>query len=112
MPADSALSVSIVTDDFMHCVCPEGFFGLECEVESDECGDHHCFNGGTCVTVGTEVDGGIVDHHCDCNTAKAENKSFAGRFCQYESSKFCDKTLGPDGIKFCVNGGTCKAVGE
>lgn len=100
------------TNDFMHCMCPEGFFGLECEVESQECGEHHCFNGGTCVTVGTEIEGGIVDHHCDCTSARTEEKSYAGRFCQYESSNFCDKTLGPNGLEFCVNGGTCKAVGE
>jgi len=100
------------TIDFMHCVCPEGFFGLTCEVESKECGEHHCFNGGTCVTIKTEVEGGVVDRHCDCTTAKTNESSYAGRFCQYESSNFCDKTLGPNGLEFCVNGGTCEAIGE
>lgn len=32
-------------EEAMHCRCPEGFFGLNCEVASKKCGDHHCFNG-------------------------------------------------------------------
>jgi hypothetical protein len=101
-----------MTDTFMHCVCPENYFGLTCEVESKECGGRHCFNGGTCLTVGTEGDGDGVARHCDCTTAKTENKSFAGQFCQYESTDFCDKALGPNGLQFCANGGTCKTVGK
>jgi hypothetical protein len=49
-----------------------------------------------------------VHHHCDCTTANTDDKSYAGRFCQYESSHFCEKELDLDGQAFCVNGGQCK----
>jgi hypothetical protein len=93
------------TDDSMHCLCPKGFFGLHCEVEGQECGNHHCFNGGMCVQVESE---GSIDFNCDCTSANTEYKSYAGRFCQYESSSFCVKNTDPNGQAFCVNGGECK----
>ena len=70
----------------------------------DACGDHHCFNGGTCVTVGGES-------YCDCTTATNNEQSFAGRFCQYEAGVFCEKNQDADGQAFCVNGGTCNTDG-
>lgn len=89
------------TEDFMYCQCPEKFYGLHCEVKSESCGDHHCFNGGNCVKVNGR-------HRCNCSAATTNETMYAGRFCQFESTAFCDKKNGPNGQAFCTNGGLCK----
>lgn len=32
-------------DDYRYCACQPGWFGLNCEVQGETCGDGHCFNG-------------------------------------------------------------------
>ena len=91
---------------YMYCHCPDGFDGPNCEIEKAPCGDNHCFNGGTCIE--RSVDGTVL-HHCDCSkTNNSGEKSFAGRFCQYEATSYCTKTSGLQGHLFCVNRGSCK----
>ena len=76
-------------DDYRYCVCPPGFFGLRCEIEGERCGDEHCFNKGTCVS--KKMDDGSRKEYCDCTTAHTEDTSYAGRFCEAESTSFCTK---------------------
>jgi len=90
----------------MHCECPEGFFGTQCDIKAEVCGDKHCFNGAKCVP------GKLGKMHCDCSYANTPMASYAGRWCQYQSSTFCEKAQDADGHTFCVNGGTCKAGGS
>lgn len=94
-------------DDNRYCVCPEGFFGLQCEIEGQTCGDEHCFNGATCVT--RNMSDGSVRNFCDCTTADARGSSYAGLRCEAESTSFCTKMGDHNGHQFCVNGGSCKA---
>jgi hypothetical protein len=56
---------------FEHCVCPDGYFGLQCEHKLEICpgGDHVCLHGSKCV-VQDEGEGGTATHHkCDCDEA-------------------------------------------
>jgi hypothetical protein len=91
--------------DYMHCKCHAGFDGQLCEIEKIECGDDHCFHGGTCIQ--REVDEHTL-HHCDCATASAGSDSYAGRMCQYKATEYCTKDEGFNGLLFCVNDGQCK----
>ena len=35
----------------MHCVCPEGFAGVQCDIKLDKCGGQYCYHGATCLQV-------------------------------------------------------------
>lgn len=89
--------------NYQYCNCPAGFYGAACETKSSECGDYRCFNGGKCLTVLAD---GSTSKNCDCTAGKTADKSYAGRFCQYESDTFCDKNLTENGQFFCINNGT------
>ena len=92
---------------YMHCTCPEGYFGNQCEIEGQTCGPAHCFNGAACLTT---IDmKGVTSYSCDCRTAtNADDSKFAGDYCQSESTSFCsEKTNDANGLLFCTNGGTC-----
>lgn len=92
-------------EDFMTCLCLPGFGGKLCEIEKTECGSHHCFHGGTCLT---KMDThGVTKNHCDCSTALESGHLYAGRFCQFKSNEFCSKKANENGQIFCVNGGEC-----
>jgi len=94
-------------EDFMSCVCPTGYGGKYCDIEMTECGSHHCYHGGICLN---KLDSNnVAKHRCDCTTAVTSDKSYAGRFCQLESSAFCSNDNRQNGRLFCVNGGTCLA---
>lgn len=43
----------------LRCSCPTGFEGPTCEVNTDDCGEHACANGGVCVD-------GVGNHSCRC----------------------------------------------
>ncbi len=92
--------------NFMFCECPEGWFGLKCEVQGTKCGEKTCFNGAACLQ--TEHSDGDVEFTCDCSTAQTNTASYAGEFCENESSAFCTKNENQNGQVFCVNGGVCK----
>lgn len=96
--------------DYQFCECEPGTFGTDCEIKGDKCGDHHCFHGGTCIK--RRNAGGGVSNFCDCTTGERDGKAFAGQYCQYSSSHFCDKGDTPNGQQFCVNGGSCKSDGS
>ena len=93
-------------EDHQYCVCPKGFQGPHCEIEGAQCGNEHCFNGGTCLV--KELSSGKNEHFCDCSTAFTDDLAYAGEFCEHESSAFCTRLPDHNGQSFCVNGGTCK----
>lgn len=93
--------------DGMHCICPEGFAGLQCEVRLDKCGSKFCYHGATCVT--ETDDFGSGNKFCDCTTATDlldAGAMFAGKFCESKSTKICDNAEGSL-PHFCTNGGRC-----
>ena len=96
--------------DYQYCECNDGFFGLQCEVQSSKCGSHHCFHGGECISV---TENGVRQHYCDCTKAASDQGiSYAGQFCQYESKNTCDSQLTTNGQLFCVNDGVCHQNGS
>jgi hypothetical protein len=99
--------------DFQHCVCPDGYFGVQCEHQLDVCpgGEHVCLHGSKCVGVNESIKDGMA-HECDCEDGFDAMHKFAGKFCQYESTDICTKNGQPGVSKanfaFCVNDGECK----
>jgi hypothetical protein len=90
---------------FLHCTCPEGYFGSQCEVKGEKCGQSHCFNGAACLET-IDVNS-VTTYSCDCRTASIDQSEFAGDYCQSEATAFCSKTATNNGHLFCTNGGTC-----
>lgn len=88
----------------MYCQCPSGFGGGQCEVPSNQCGDHFCFHGGTCIKTQTS---GLTVHACDCTTANGE---YGGKYCEAKASDLCEAD-DQNGELYCVNGGTCNPDG-
>ena len=40
------------------CDCPDGYFGVNCETDVDECNSHPCQNGGSCIVSSPSTDRG------------------------------------------------------
>jgi len=82
------------TPNFEYCYCPDGFFGVQCDLQYDICGnkDHICFHGSTCTNNGGEWG-------CDCAGTES-----AGLYCQYKATDNCGDS---DAETFCTNGSTC-----
>jgi hypothetical protein len=96
------------SDDFEHCVCRDGFIGLQCEHKISHCdgaGEHFCLHSATCIQEG--------EHYaCDCSTADSNiGEFFTGDHCEHPSTSTC--TTEPTSAEhaklaaFCTNGGTC-----
>ena len=105
------------SEDFEHCVCPDGYAGLQCEYKVDVCldGEHVCLNGGRCSL--SFVEGSDSAFTCDCSSARARGSLYAGDFCEMESTEYCtvdrtrpEKGLGQDA--FCANKGSCLQLVE
>jgi hypothetical protein len=92
--------------NFQYCACAKGFFGLTCETAGEECGDDYCFNGAECMQTLNQK--GETQFRCDCLDADTADASYAGQYCQSESTTFCEKQADANGHLFCTNGGTCK----
>jgi EGF-like domain len=93
--------------DGMHCICPEGFAGIHCELTSKVCGEgeHVCLTGSTCVEDG---DG----YRCECGLADE-----SGSFCQHHRTEFCvpdsphiEYFGGMAVAAFCINDGKCTDI--
>lgn len=103
------------TEDYKHCVCPDGFTGLYCEERVEVCGEgeHLCLHGSSCVKFGDE-------DYCNCADASSEKSQtglFSGKSCEHLVNDVCTVQYPGPGqpLLFCVNGGSCKsfvAVGQ
>lgn len=96
------------TEDFKHCVCPDGFTGLYCEDRAELCGEgeHICLHGSSCVKYGDE-------DYCNCADASSEKSRtglFSGQSCEHPVNDVCTVEYPGPGqpLLFCVNGGSCK----
>lgn len=104
---DEFLGGSNVKGD--HCICKEGYTGVNCELEEKKdnfkrCGRGFCFNGGICIEREDSTNE-IKDFYCDCNWADTET---AGEFCEHPNVEFCPFPDGHDPTKYyCANGGQC-----
>ena len=79
-----------------HCVCPEGWGGLYCDIEADVCGQENtavCLHGAKCRE---KLDGGF-----DCDICQAA----AGKFCEHKATSSCEEG------HFCTNQGSCNGDG-
>ncbi|XP_022665182.1 protein crumbs-like isoform X3 [Varroa destructor] len=73
------------------CVCPNGFTGVHCETNIDDCVDHQCRNG-SCID---EING----YRCKCH------RGFEGEFCELEIDE-CERLIP------CVHGSCQDLVGD
>lgn len=93
----------IVDQDGMHCACPNGWTGVDCNIPYVLCPDsanHICYHGGKCVPPGVETDG----QFCFCERAyDADGKHYVGKYCEQTADDYCD----PSGKVFCINKGKC-----
>jgi len=82
----------------MHCKCPDGFIGYNCETKIEICGQsqHHCLNGGLCVD-------NDDDYICKCPFDGP--MPHAGDHCQYAATEICEGAR----ESFCTNG-KCKDI--
>jgi len=103
-------------DNFEHCVCPNGFGGLQCEHLVDICpgGKRVCLNGGECKAF---VEGDDLKFKCDCTMANSPTARYAGDYCEMESTEFCTvdrkrTARGQGQDAFCTNGGSCLGLVE
>ena len=97
------LAYDVISTSGEHCVCPDGYTGLTCEIAVQSCGsDKNCYNGSTCIY---DENG---DPLCDCNSAHTDELSFAGTSCEQESTTHCEPGLDQDQKDaFCANHGQC-----
>jgi hypothetical protein len=104
------LNQTYSSDFFEHCICPEGWIGIECDHKAEVCGDneHICLHGSTCVKNNQQ-------HGCDCSVADEQatedgHPLYAGDSCQHPATDICMNTEDYPGrpLYFCVNQGTCR----
>lgn len=98
---------------FEHCVCPDNYFGVQCEHKLEICpgGDHVCLHGSQCIAHGESEDN-TLHYTCDCDSAFDALDKYAGKFCQYQSTDICTYNgqpgMGRANFAFCVNNGLCR----
>jgi len=105
------LNQTYSSEFFEHCICPEGWVGIECDHKAEICGEneHICLHGSTCVKNNKK-------HGCDCSAtdehiAEGDHPLFAGDSCQHPATDICMNTEDYPGrpLYFCVNQGSCRA---
>ncbi|XP_033621880.1 delta-like protein 3 [Fukomys damarensis] len=82
------------TPSSFECACPQGFYGLRCEVSGVTCADGPCFNGGLCVG-GADPDSAYI---CHCPPG-------------FQGSN-CEKRVDRCSLQPCQNGGLCLDLGH
>jgi hypothetical protein len=99
-PFPAELAFDVISANGEHCVCPDGYTGLTCEIPMQSCGsEKNCYNGSTCKY---DENGNPM---CDCNSAHTDEMSFAGTNCEQESTMRCDPGLDQDQKdSFCAHG--------
>lgn len=113
-----------------HCECLEGYIGLLCQHNFEECipginGDsqtpvgpggevyHRCYHGGLCVPIVNSVES--THFVCDCADAHDENQTqYVGKYCQHALSTPCDDgdddptTAEGRQEHYCIHDGICR----
>ncbi|KAL7568590.1 hypothetical protein ACA910_002701 [Epithemia clementina (nom. ined.)] len=111
------------SSNFMHCICEDGYAGINCEYDYIKCPDgtnEYCFHGSTCLA-GVDI--------CECESEGGFK--LAGDYCEFKASDHCDnpklinktdetqffaseykmkKNSATDKVPFCVNNGLCVQV--
>lgn len=102
-PYPAQLSFDVITSSGEHCVCPDGYTGLRCEIQVTKCGSSkYCYNGSTCAY---DDDGNAM---CDCSAAHTDDVSYTGAGCEQEATMRCEPGLDQDQKDaFCANHGRC-----
>jgi len=101
--ATNANHLSYTHDDFQHCVCVDGWTGINCEHEITNCdtNGHFCLHGSECV----EESSGL----CDCSKADSDiADNFAGDHCEHTADVCISEVGNP--TSYCANGGKCKST--
>mmetsp|Transcript_11103 Transcript_11103/g.31962 ORF Transcript_11103/g.31962 Transcript_11103/m.31962 type:complete len:343 (-) Transcript_11103:34-1062(-) len=83
---------------FQYCTCPDGWFGHQCEIQGEKCGEKICYNGAGCLQ--TEHSDGQMKFTCDCSKANTDHKSYSGEYCENEASSYCTKGDNQNGNLF------------
>ena len=80
----------------IRCECPEGFTGKNCTTNVDECVDHICQHGSTCIDA-------VNSYTCQCK------KGFTGKYCEIKPVEIDYPTLqaGLCEDHDCQNNGVC-----
>jgi Notch-like protein len=87
----------VCSDQVAHftCACPDGFSGVACEKNVDDCaaasGDERCLNGGVCHD-------GVLGFTCECA------QGWGGHRCEVDTEDGCARRGDADA---CRNGGSC-----
>jgi uncharacterized protein (DUF2164 family) len=93
----------------MHCDCPPGWTGIQCDVMFESCSDalgHYCYNGGDCVP-GLKDEFGNTQLFCDCSTAvDHDGAQYTGQYCELPFVEACGALEDGENV-FCVNGARC-----
>lgn len=99
--------LNLTNINFVHCECPEGFTGVQCDIPVEKCKDHehYCFNGAECVDPTKKKHHG---HWCDCSKSPDKTTTFSGFFCEHAASAFCEFGKAVSEHSYCANGGGCK----
>jgi hypothetical protein len=103
-PYPLQLYFDFITPSGEHCVCPNGYTGLHCEIQVTRCGESstYCYNGSTCSY---DVDG---DPMCDCSSAHTDEISYAGLACEQVATTRCTPGFDQDvEDAYCANHGVC-----
>lgn len=87
------------------------YFGPRCEYRrsNPEC-PLDCQNGSVCCQHMNMAQGNI-QFYCDCCEAATLKDVFAGQFCEFKATVYCNKEEGINGQGFCVNQGACTSEG-
>jgi len=111
---------------YEHCLCPDGYYGTQCESTYDLCiteqntKEIYCHNNSTCIYARDVMKSDAYDSYtsnvaaspepmCNCTVAHRPGKHFTGRYCEYENVVTCDDDDTDMGKRnFCTNGGECK----
>jgi hypothetical protein len=108
-PFPSQLAYDIISSNGHgeHCVCPDGYTGLHCEIQVKMCTKtsaltKYCYHGAACVydDYGNPM--------CDCSVAHTDHKSYLGTNCELEATTRCTPGLEQDAKDaFCSDHGVC-----
>lgn len=63
-----SFSVSIFINSTYSCYCIDGYTGVQCQTNWDECYSNPCQNGGSCID-------GVAQYNCSCPDG------FVGKYC-------------------------------